>query len=320
MKKHNRVLVLAGGPSAEHSISHQSGQMVVRALDRQRFQPTLCVITKSRIWRIGKLSFSEPQALTYVAKHFDVAFLALHGAYGEDGTIQSLLSSVGLRYTGSNVGASALAWDKALANIVAESKGLLVPKWKALLTKHDLEGWRDFPAFLKPMRNGSSIDVSIVRNFADARRTVNRLLRRYEQLMIQHYCHGRELTCGVIEDDHGQPKALPITEIQPQNRDFFDYEAKYTAGLTKEITPAKLPRALTRRIQLQAVEAHRAFGCHGLSRTDFILVKQKTWYLETNTIPGLTKLSLLPQEAIAAGMSFAQLLETIIDSTLRKGN
>lgn len=313
-----RVLVLAGGPSAEHTISRQSGLMVVAGLSTKKYHATLGLIDQKRRWRFGesKTSYDETAALEYSARRFDVVFLALHGAYGEDGTIQALLSSVGLRYTGSDIGASALAWDKALANRIAESIDLAVPRWTMITDVAQVRGWRDWPAFLKPAKNGSSIDVALVTSRADAEQQVRRLTKKYPSLMLQRYCRGRELTCGVIEDQHGVPQALPVTEIRPKGRAFFDYQAKYTAGLTDEITPASLPRSVTRQVQTAAVRAHHAFGCRGLSRSDFILVGTTPWYLETNTIPGLTKLSLLPQEAQAAGMSFSDLLDTIIRAAM----
>ena len=317
-KKKMRVLVLSGGPSAEHAISRQSGRMVADALDRRKYVVELAIIDRRRKWHLGghKGLMTELEALKYCAHRFDVAFLALHGAYGEDGTIQALLESIRLRYTGSPVGPSALAWDKALSNTLMASHGLHIPKWSTVTTLKQIDSWTSWPAFVKPMTNGSSIDVFKINEVRQAKTIVRRLFRRYPRLMVQKYCQGRELTCGVIEDTHGKPQALPITEIQPLRRSFFDYYSKYTAGSTRETTPALLPPSVTRTIHKQSVLAHRMFGCRGLSRSDFILVGSTPWYLETNTIPGLTKISLLPQEAVAAGMTFSQLLDAIIRAAL----
>lgn len=319
MARRLSVVVVSGGPSAEHRISRLTGQMVARALDRKTYRVTLAVVDRQRRWRFSGQGrrWTELRALAWMAGRFDVAFLALHGAYGEDGTIQALLRSIGLPYTGSGVTASALAWDKAAANRVAEGLGMHVPRWMTVGRFEQLSAWRRWPAMVKPVESGSSIDAFRVRGRIEGERTIVRLLKRYDRVMVQDYVIGRELTCGVVEVGR-TPRALPVTEIRPRRRSFFDYYSKYTTGATQETTPADLPAAVTRAVQQAAILAHQAFQACGFSRSDFMLRGRTPWYLETNTIPGLTRLSLFPQEAVAAGISLSQLFDLIIRAAVRK--
>lgn len=316
-KKKLRILVISGGPSAEHAISRLSGRMVAKALNAAKYSVTLAIVNRQRRWHFAnrKGTLPELQALEYSADRFDVAFLALHGAYGEDGTIQALLQSIKLPYTGSGVAASAIAWNKIAAQQYVESMSIAVPKWISARSVAEAKTWKIFPCFVKPVEGGSSLGISLVNNAAQLRRILPKTLKDFGPVIIQKFVSGHELTCGVIEK-HGAPYALPPTEIFPLTNTWFDYQSKYSDEGHRLETPPRIPALFQRRIQQISTRSHVLFGCRGLSRSDFILAGKTIWYLETNTIPGLTKLSLLPHEAQAAGMTFSQLLDRIIESAV----
>lgn len=309
-KKQNdriRVAVLMGGPSAEHEISLKTGRQVLDNLDRKKYVARGIKISKTGKW---------PVSPAKIKKEFDVAFVAMHGEYGEDGQAQKLLDKHGIKYTGSGARASALGMDKAKSAKIFRKAGLRVPEFVLLTDNFNFTFRLRFPVVVKPNDRGSSVGVSIVERFHDLVHAL-RLASRFSPLvMVQEFIPGREVTCGILEID-GKPAALPPTEIIPRSSKFFDYSAKYLAGASSEITPPKLPKQMIKKIQETALKAHKAIGARGFSRTDMILGKDgKIYVLEINTIPGLTETSLLPQEAKAAGIGFSQLLDGIIASAL----
>ena len=279
--------------------------MVLKNLDKEKYVARAVKVSKSGKWPI---SFEK------LKKDFDVVFIAMHGEYGEDGTLQSILDENGILYTGSGVAASRLGMDKIASQKVFKKAGLLVPG--------DPKG---FPAVVKPADRGSSVGVSIARNFLELDSAVKTALNQSRRIMVQEYIAGRELTCGVLEIKRKLTPLLP-TEIIPKSK-FFDYVAKYKKGGSQEITPPNLPPAVIKKIQQAAIKAHQAIGANGYSRSDFILAMPnaknqvpKIYILEINTLPGMTETSLLPQEAKAVGISFPQLLDRIIEAALRKNS
>lgn len=322
-----RVAVLMGGPSEEHDVSLRSGQQVLETLE----QGTKVVISKTGQWVINDEPFSTiGAALDALARSVDAVFIALHGPFGEDGTVQGLLESFGLPYTGSGIKASALAMDKARAKLVYCAKGLPTPDFEMLAPGQPVDDAQleaiaerfGLPCAVKLSCNGSSFGVSFPRDFSALRKDVRGHLASGGEVVIERFVKGREFTGGVLQgprtDSSDGLIALPITEIIPDARyEFFDYEAKYTPGATQEITPAEVPDALAKRMQALAVDAHRALGCRGFSRTDFMLNGEQPMLLETNTIPGLTRESLLPKAVQAAGMGFGEMVALLIDDALR---
>lgn len=301
-----RVAVLMGGPSAEHEISLKSGRMVLANLDRKKYWARGVRITKKGKW---------PVIPTELKKKFDVVFIAMHGEYGEDGKVQTILGKYRIPYTGSGARASQIGMDKIKSSRLFEEAGLSVPEFAVVGGVRKL--MFNFPVVVKPADRGSSVGVSVVRNIQELPAALRLAQQHSRKLMVQKFIKGRELTCGVL-DINGQPQALPPTEIIPKGGKFFDYKAKYTAGGSNEITPARLTREQTVEIQGIAVKAHKAIGARGMSRTDFILDEDdKAYVLEINTIPGLTETSLLPQEAKAEGISFPALLDLIIRAALK---
>ncbi len=314
-KSKTRVAVLMGGPSAEHDISLASGEKVCEALNRDKYEVRPVVISKKGKW---------PITLAKLKANFDVAFVAMHGEYGEDGQIQRILEKAKIPYTGSNSRASEIGIDKVKSSEVFEKAGLRAPKFTLLAIKDakkiSLEKIRFiFPMVVKPADRGSSVGISIVKKVQDLLPAIQEAAKFSKRIMLQEYINGREFTCGVLDVGDG-PEALPPTEIIIHHSEFFDYEAKYTAGMSREITPPEIPSEEIKKIQNIAVKAHRAIGARHFSRTDVIQDKDKNYYvLEINTIPGMTATSLLPQQAKAAEISFPELLDQIIQSALNKG-
>jgi len=327
-----RVAVLMGGPSSEHEISTRSGQQVVSGLD-ESFEVIAVVIGKDGLWKIAD---DQPrklgEALDELKERADVAFIALHGPFGEDGTVQGALDSAGIPYTGSGVLGSALAMDKVRAKKIYEANDLpispsvtITPRtWsdhKSVLLSQISEAI-GYPCVLKPAASGSSYGVS----FPDSEETlvteISGLLHSDVPLMlVEKRVIGAEFSCGVLDID-GRTQALPVIEIipDPEKYEYFDLQAKYTPGATQEITPARIDAELTEALQELAVKAHSALGCRDFSRTDFLVSEDRQpILLETNTIPGLTAESLLPKSAKAAGYSFSELVGLLVRNAIQRG-
>ena len=262
--------------------------------------------------------------LEALARDTDVAFIALHGAYGEDGTVQAELDAAGMPYTGSGALASALAMNKFLTGQVLERNGITIPlsllvhvgEWERNpdLVIERVSRYLGYPVVTKPNANGSSIGVGIARDRDELVRGLLVVFAISREALVQTFIEGREFTCGVLDDGiERSATALLPTEIVPQVSLFFDYRAKYEPGGSLEVTPADLPETTLAALRRTAVAAHRALGCQGISRTDFMLDgRGNLFVLEVNTIPGLTAESLIPKAAVATGLAFPDLLETLI--------
>lgn len=299
-----KIAVLMGGPSSEHEVSLKTGKMVLKNLNPQKYEAKAVIIHKNGKWPILKKDLKN---------NFDLAFIAMHGEYGEDGTVQKLLDKIGLKYTGSGAKASKLGMDKEKSLKVLVKNGLLVADFVTNFKKISEIG---LPLIVKPNDRGSSVGVSLVNSYQEIIPAVKKALQYSSKIMIQKYIKGREFTCGVLDYGKNTIPLLP-TEIIPKHSSFFDYQAKYTTGASREITPPKLPHSKIEVIQKAAVRSHKALGAKGLSRTDFILGKDKKLYvLEVNTLPGLTENSLIPQAARAVGISFSELLNIIVGNAL----
>ena len=306
-----RVAVLMGGPSAEHDISLKTGKMVLENLDKEKYSAKSVKISKTAKWQILPAK---------IKKDFDLAFIAMHGEYGEDGTVQKILDKNKIPYIGSGVKASALGMDKAKSSLLFKKAGLYVAPFDLIHVGKNFKNFKlsvDLPVVVKPNDRGSSVGISIVEKFTDLVNAIAKAAEFSPNVMIQKYIKGREFTCGVL-DISGKTKPFLPTEIIPRSSRFFDYKAKYIIGGSQEITPPRLPQKDIKRIQQIAVRAHRAIGARGFSRTDAIMdEKNKFYVLEINTIPGMTETSLLPQAAKAGGISFAKLLDLIIESCVK---
>lgn len=302
------VALLSGGISSEREVSLHSGEQVYEALDKDKYH-----ILKY-----------DPQSdlarLVQDAPKIDIAMIILHGPFGEDGTVQGLLDLLDIPYQGSGVLGSALAMNKMVTKQLYEKAGLPVIPYNVYARDETVDADKcvsqlGLPLVVKPVSAGSSVGMSIVKSVADLQGALDKAGEFDQAIMVESYIAGTELTAGVIGNK--ELKALPIIEIIPdESHEFFDYEAKYTAGVTREICPARINEELTQSAQNCAKIAHRALFCEGYSRTDMILKDNEMYVLETNTIPGMTATSLFPQAAQKAGMSFSQVLDKLIELSL----
>jgi len=302
-----KVAVLMGGPSEEHAISLKSGEGVTAALRRRQWPVEPVVIPKTLSVRAAG-DFVR-RALKHAGA--EAAFIALHGTFGEDGTIQQLCEDLHLAYTGSDAKASRLGMDKIASRRRFEETGLPVPRWRAIDCAAGERPSRvdglAFPLVVKPACQGSSLGVSIVRRPNALVEAVTAAARYDAQVIVEEWVDGRELTVGILGEH-----ALPVIEIRAPNG-FFDFTAKYTPGATEYLVPAPLPPEVAQLVQTIGLMAHRAVGCRHLSRADLILSKERVpVLLEVNTIPGFTPTSLLPKSAACVGVSYDELCEQLV--------
>ena len=307
-----RLALIAGGTSDEREVSLKGAAGVERALDPAKYEVTR-YDPAADLARIAR-----------DAEKIDVAFLLLHGVNGEDGTIQGFLDLLGIPYQGAGVLGSALSMDKNLAKTMYQLNGLPVAPWVMAEPGNLQDAGRilakvGLPCVVKPVRQGSSIGMSIVRQAEKLPEALRLALRHDDSVMVEKYIKGRELTAGVL--GNASLEALPLVEVIPGAKfEFFDYEAKYQPGASREICPAEVSDAVQCKAQEYAVQAHRCLQLRGYSRTDMILAadEDELYLLETNTIPGMTPTSLLPQAAAAAGYSFSALLDRLIELAQEK--
>lgn len=308
-----KVGVLMGGPSSEREVSLDSGKNVFTALDPEKFQGTPLILDENLNLSSEEKRLKFPDDLG----SFDIIFNALHGEFGEDGQIQYILEKLKVPYTGSGIEASSLGMDKWASYEVFRKEGLEVPKEELLAGEFENNLQRDFPLVVKPRNGGSSLGVFIVKDRMDLARRIENALEFDDELVIQEYIQGREFTCPVLEAG-GKIKALPVIEIKPKSEyEFFNYEAKYKTGASDEIVPAKITQDLALKIQKASVLAHKILRCRVYSRSDFILDGKELYILELNTLPGLTRNSLVPKAALAAGILFPELIEIIIENSFK---
>ena len=321
MSKFLKIAVVCGGPSSEHEVSLNTAKMIMGSLDRKKYKPMLVTIKKSGLWEFGsKKPVSIGSAMSELKK-FDFVFIAIHGVFGEDGHIQALLEWINIPYSGSGILSSAMAMDKGISNDLYRAIGMYVPRYAVFHRSSQTKEQKfEIPAVIKPVDGGSSVGVSVVRSNGEFQKALKKAFKENERVMVQQFIKGREFTCGILEDNKGRAFALPPTEIIPKSSKFFDYKAKYNIGGSQEITPAHLLKEMTKKMQAMALSAHEALGCRGMSRSDFILKGLTFYILETNTIPGMTQTSLLPQAAKAAGIDFPEMLDLIVSAGLRSNS
>ncbi len=298
-----RIAVLMGGQSAEHEISIRSGRAVWTALIQKGYDAIPLEVDSSVVGRLREV-------------RGQIAFIALHGPGGEDGTIQGMLEVIRIPYTGSGVQACALAMDKALTKILLEQRGMPVPRGFVLEQgnrRKPLPGGFKLPLVVKPVSQGSTFGITIVRKARDLQKALDAAFVYGPAALVEEYIDGREFTVGILND-----KALPVVEIIPQGG-FYDFAAKYTPGATVYKAPAPLPGRTAKLLQALALQAHRRLGCRGATRVDFRLNRQgHPFLLELNTVPGMTETSLLPMAAKAARLSYEDMVEAILESALAR--
>ncbi len=295
-----KIGVLMGGPSSEREISLKSGKAVYEAFMQLGLGVEAIDIRTDNVRENMRLIKSHG---------IDCAFIALHGRFGEDGAIQRILEKIQIPYTGSGVKASKLAIDKVASRRIFEKAGLAVPRYKVLKKAASSKvSWKlGLPLVIKPVTHGSSIGLSIIDKKEDLSKALEKAFAFDSTVIVEEYIKGRELTVGILQE-----RALPVIEIIPKNP-FFDFEAKYQAGLTEYVVPAVLEERIASKVRRAGFLAHKLLGCSGCSRVDIILGKNNApVVLEVNTIPGLTATSLLPKAAKTVGIPFEQLCLTLL--------
>jgi D-alanine-D-alanine ligase len=328
-----------GGTSAERDVSLASGLRVAEALRSRGHAVTVVDTVRGALTEgeeramlaspvmhalppepgaLARLSSETlPATVRGLGTHRDaeVVFIGLHGGHGEDGTLQALLDLTGVPYTGSGHLASALAMDKDLSKRLFREAGVRTPEWlMAPASEDDIVSALGLPVIVKPSKQGSTVGLTLVKKRADLQAAIAEARNYDDEVMIEQFIAGRELTVGVLGDE-----ALPVGEIIP-NHEIYDYECKYTPGMAREEFPARLSTAEANAAQEQALLAFRALKLSGYARIDFRMTEDGTFYcLEANTLPGMTKLSLIPQAAAAAGITFPELCERIVKLAKRLG-
>ena len=292
--KTKKIAVLMGGLSAEREVSLNSGAAVLAALVAQGYRAVGIDVGRDL-----------PQRLS--AEQVEVAFIALHGRFGEDGSVQGLLELVAIPYTGSGVLASALAIDKIASKVMFASAGMLLAPYQVLRRGEELNLSNPLPVVVKPSREGSSVGVSIVREPGKMQAALDEAFRYDSEILIEGFIDGREVQVGILDG-----RAMGAIEIVPKG-EFYDYEAKYTDGGAEHILPARVPAEVYEKVLKEGEKAHAALGCDCYSRVDFLVTEAgECFLLEVNTLPGMTDLSLLPEIARGSGIEFGELVVRIL--------
>ena len=339
------VNVIMGGPSAEHEVSLKSGREVLGTMDRKRYSVRAVAVTKdlrfyycdikTLIPSLKELSSPEksrlfkgpflPGGSLAVWSKCDVAFLAVHGSFGEDGLLQGFLDTLKIRYTGSGVFASALAMNKIASKFIFQQNGIMTPLFCIAgiahpeITVEYLEKKFGYPLYVKCPQSGSSRLMARAASRRDLTASFKEYQKYSAELLVEKEIKGIEFSCPILEYPDGTEKTLPPIEIRPIAGSYFSFKAKYQDGGSQELVPAPRPQKLLRQIQSIALKTHKLLNCRGVSRTDMILGNDgKLYTLELNSLPGLTANSLLPKSFRAAGGTYPELIDILIHSALKK--
>lgn len=316
------VGVLRGGPSKEHEVSLQTGHAILSNLPEERFSTRDIYIDKEGTWH----ERGRPTMPDRVLNSVDAVLIALHGEYGEDGEVQKLLERYGVPYAGSDPFGSYLAMHKVLAKEKAIEHGFKTPAYRLIEPNTDTEAAareiiRSFhqPVIVKPLRWGSSVGISIVGGYQPVYAAIESLLEAgCGGVLVEELIRGTEATAGVVEGLRGESLyALPAIEIVPPESDFFSYDAKYS-GKSREIVPGRFTKPVHEELMRMARTMHEALGLRHYSRSDFMISQKGIYFLETNTLPGMTPESLFPKSLAAIGMSFPDFLSHLVDLALTK--
>lgn len=320
------IAIVAGGDSSEFDISVKSAFEVSKTLS-SRYEVYIIMIRetnwywedqKGRYHNIDKNDFSLITDDYRI--RFDAVFVAIHGTPGENGLLQGYFDMMGIPYTSCGAFCSALAFNKQACKLFL--KEYKIPMAKAIMIRQGddpdpthIIKQTGLPCFVKPNNSGSSFGVSKVKKKEQLLSAIETAFQESNEVMIEAFMDGKEVACGVVKTS-GKTIILPVTEIISKN-EFFDYEAKYTKGKSDEITPADIPVVLSNKIQKLSSLIYDLLGCKGIVRVDFIIIGQKPYFLEVNTVPGMTAESLVPKQALAAGISLEELYSMVIEDLLQ---
>jgi D-alanine-D-alanine ligase len=324
------IAIAAGGYSSEYVISVQSAAQVYNAIDKQKFKPFIVEITRND-WFV-KLTEND---ITSVDKNdfsviindekikFDCVFIAIHGTPGEDGKLQSYFEMLNIPYTSCNSFTSLLTFNKYATKIYLEKAGILsanavLVRGMQKVNANPMVKHLGLPAFVKPNNAGSSFGVTKVKLEEQLQKAVEDALKEDKEVIVEEFIEGTEVTCGIAKLNNREI-VLPLTEIVSK-KEFFDYEAKYTPGMSDEITPARIDEALTWQIQHLSSRIYDLLDCKGLVRVDFIIKKGEPYFLEINTVPGMSKNSIVPKMIRISGMTETEVYGMLIEETLNNAD
>ena len=328
-----KVVIICGGPSSEYEISLLSSQSIIDNIEYKKYSVSICVIEKNRKCTIKQIL--KPEDISKL-KHddipfnkaleslnnYDIALLGTHGQFGEDGVLQTYLEEENIPYTGSDSYSSRLCMDKYRSSILVNSTtDLLIPNTKIVRLK-DLQNVLSnisLPVFIKPNRNGSSVCSYILKDLSNLESILKDFYTYHkdtDEILIQEYIDKKiEISCGCLEKKDHTFIQLPPIEIIPKDSEFFDYKSKYEKGASLERIPAiGISKEIRERIAKLTIDIHKLLGCRLYSRSDFLITKEKIYYLETNTLPGMTTTSLIPQESKAVGIDYKDLISFFIEN------
>ncbi|MDI6822324.1 MAG: D-alanine--D-alanine ligase [Actinomycetota bacterium] len=309
-----KIAVLMGGRSLEREVSLKSGRRISDAL-------------KEKGYKVIQLDINENLVNNLLREHVELVYIALHGKYGEDGTVQELLEILGVPYTGPGVYSSIVGFDKVLSKEIFQIEGIPTPKFYALSSGSFKEMGASgvlgevikkigLPIVVKPACQGSALGIKFVKTPEELPSALIGALSYDDKVLLEEYIKGKEVAVSII--GNANPKPLPVVEIVPK-KEFFDFESMYTMGMTDYFVPARISKELTEKVQNTAVKVHRILRCRDVSRVDMIIGEDDVPYvLELNTSPGMTETSLLPMAAKAAGMEFPDLVDKLVRLALER--
>ncbi|MFH0866684.1 MAG: D-alanine--D-alanine ligase [Bacteroidota bacterium] len=328
MASKKNIALVTGGNSGELAISLQSAKIIGGNIDKEKFNVFTILLTGSN-WKYMAADGSESNvdkndfSVTDNGKKivFDAAFIAIHGTPGEDGKLQGYFDMMGIPYTFSGVISSSITFSKNYSHALAGCYGATIAK-SVLLKSNEKFNMDEIlkitglPCFVKPNNGGSSIGITKVKKREEMDEAIAIALKEDAEVLIEEFIEGHEVTCGILQKGN-ELIAFPMTEIVPK-REFFDYTAKYDPGMADEITPARVPREIHEKCRKMSLHLFRKFNCKGVARFDYIVKNNEPYFLEVNTIPGLSAASLVPKQALAYGISLKEMFSILIENVIHR--
>lgn len=323
MNKRIFVAVLCGGDSSEREVSLGSGRQVYESLDRSRYEPVLVDLCKDH-WQTDQGVVVDKNDFSVAGRRFDYALVVIHGAPGENGVLQGYLDLVGVPYSACSLAVSALTMDKSLTKSVLRRtmrRGAGFAKEVRLAPGATIDSDQivcllGLPLFVKPNASGSSCGVTKVKRVEELKEAINAAWAEGGDALLEEYIEGTEVSQGVMVCG-AEHYVLPITELVSKN-EFFDYQAKYTPGMTQEITPARISATAASRISKATAAIYRTLACRGVVRVDYIVRDDRPYFIEVNTVPGMSAQSIVPQQWAAVGLTMGEAWDKIIQSTIKQ--
>lgn len=316
------IAILAGGVTSERVISVKTAQELSNSLDKKRYTPYIVDVNENTweveidntIYQVNRDDFSIKTTASNI--HFDFALIAIHGRLGEDGLLQAYFEMLGIPYSGCNVLTSALCFDKNMCKDFLQNKQIDMANSEMITPDteyniNNIEKILGMPLFVKPNTAGSSFGITRVNRKEELEDAIKKAFTEDKQVIVESFIEGTEVSCGVFKSKK-KAYVFPITEIDTKN-EFFDFEAKYTPGITNEITPARISTELSQKVQTLSSSIYDMLQCKGIVRIDYIIKNNIPYFLEVNTVPGMSTESIIPQQIRAAGYTLSDILNEVIE-------